>query len=151
MCEFNTKSTIAQLLRLTIVSAKSKICSPRRGCLSPPYNSSASRFFADVGAHFVETQARLQQTDLFSFVTYAHATYSVLPQKSSRITFQPTYANLLSSKITQHDKFTKAGNLKKNFSSEKCIETNNVFAIRGKNPSYFLACVKTRHPIVSIP
>ena len=35
MCEFNTKITIAQLQRLTIVSAKSKIHSPRRGCLSP--------------------------------------------------------------------------------------------------------------------
>ena len=28
MCEFNAKITIAQLLRLTIVSAKSKILSP---------------------------------------------------------------------------------------------------------------------------
>ena len=35
MCEFNTKITIAQLLRLTSVSAKSKIYSPRRGYLSP--------------------------------------------------------------------------------------------------------------------
>ena len=35
MCEFNTKITIAHLLRLTIVSAKSKIYSPRRGYLSP--------------------------------------------------------------------------------------------------------------------
>ena len=56
--------------------------------------------------------------------------YGALPQKSSRITFQPTYANLLSSKIT-HDKFTKSGNL---FSNEKFIETNNIFAIRGKKP-----------------
>ena len=66
------------------------------------------------------------------FVTYARAAYSALPQKSSRITFQPTYANFLSLKITQYDKFTKAGNLTKTFSSEKFIETNNVFAIRGK-------------------
>ena len=35
MCELNTKITIVQLLRLTIVSAKSKIYSPRRGYLSP--------------------------------------------------------------------------------------------------------------------
>ena len=35
MCEFNRKITIVQLLRLTIVSAKSKIHSPRRGYLSP--------------------------------------------------------------------------------------------------------------------
>ena len=35
MCEFNKKITIAHLLRLTIVSAKSKIYSPRLGYLSP--------------------------------------------------------------------------------------------------------------------
>ena len=35
MCELNTKITIAQLLRLTIVSEKSKIYSPRPGYLSP--------------------------------------------------------------------------------------------------------------------
>ena len=35
MCEFNTKITIAQLLRLTSVSAKSTLYSPRRGYLSP--------------------------------------------------------------------------------------------------------------------
>ena len=34
-CANSTQITIAQLLRLTIVSAKSKIYSPRRGCLSP--------------------------------------------------------------------------------------------------------------------
>ena len=35
MCEFNTKITIAHLLRLTIVSAKSKSYSSRLGYLSP--------------------------------------------------------------------------------------------------------------------
>ena len=35
MCEFKSKVRISQLLRLTIVSAKSKIYSPRRGYLSP--------------------------------------------------------------------------------------------------------------------
>ena len=35
MSEFKAKITIAQLLRLTIVSAKSKIYTPRRGYLSP--------------------------------------------------------------------------------------------------------------------
>ena len=58
-------------------------------------------------------------------------------KKSSRITFQPTYANLLSSNITQHE-FTKE-NLTITLSTEKCIETNNVFAIRAKNPFYFIA------------
>ena len=66
-------------------------------------------------------------------MTYARAAYSALPQKSSRITFQRTYANLLSLKIT-HVKFTNAGNLTKAFSSEKFFETNNIFAFRGKNP-----------------
>ena len=40
MSEFKTKITIAQLLTLTIVSAKSKIYSPRQGSLSPGKNSS---------------------------------------------------------------------------------------------------------------
>ena len=35
MREFNTKITITQLLRLPIVSTKSKIHSPRRGYLAP--------------------------------------------------------------------------------------------------------------------
>ena len=35
ICEINIKITIVQLLRLTIVSAKSKTHSPRRGYLSP--------------------------------------------------------------------------------------------------------------------
>ena len=69
-------------------------------------------------------------------MTYARAAYSALPQKFSRITFQPTYANL-SSKITQHVKFTKAANLTKIFSSEKFIDTNNIFTIKGKKPFLF--------------
>ena len=39
--------------------------------------------------------------------------------------------------ITQHVKFTKAGNLTKTFSSKTFIETNNIFAIRGKKPFLF--------------
>ena len=35
MCEFNTKIRKITTLSLAIVSAKSKICSPRRGYLSP--------------------------------------------------------------------------------------------------------------------
>ena len=78
MCEFNTKITTAQLLRLwtIIVSAKSKIHSARRGYLSPGnaivleiaaaiyYSSVLSQINADFGAHFVETPARFQQTCL---------------------------------------------------------------------------------------
>ena len=115
MCEFNTKIRIAQLMRLTIV----KITSPE------------SQFFADFGAHFVENSST-PPTDLFIFVNRA------LPQKSSRITFQPRYANLLRSKIKQHDiKITKGWK----YSSENFIETNNIVTIRGRNPSYF-DCVR---------
>ena len=74
MSEFNTK--IAHLFRLTIVSAKSKIHSPRQGYLSPVdstvleiaavHYSLASQIHADLGAHFVETQARFHQTCLCS-------------------------------------------------------------------------------------
>ena len=108
MCEFNTKITIAQLLSLTIVSAKSKTYSPRWGYLSPG-NSIVLQIaatllfigitiFADFGAHCVETQAHFQQPCLFSWTLPA---YRAIPQKSSRIRFQPRYATLLSSKITQ--------------------------------------------------
>ena len=71
MCEFNTKITIAHLLRLTIVSAKSNIYSPRLGYLSPGnsivleiatvYYSSVSQILINFGANFVETQALFQQ------------------------------------------------------------------------------------------
>ena len=77
MSEVKTKIKIAQtLIRLTIVSAKSKIYSLRRGYLSPGNSIIleiaatllfiGSQFFADFGAHFVETQARFQPTRLFS-------------------------------------------------------------------------------------
>ena len=102
--------------------------STRRGYLSPlnsivleiaaTYYSSASHFFADFGAHFVETQARVQQTCLFSW-TYARAAYSAAPQKLSGITFQPTYANLLSSKITYGIKIHKGWKSHKNLFQRK--------------------------------
>ena len=94
------RSQSPKLLRLTpgltIVSAKSTIYSPRQGYLSPGnsiileiavlYYSSASQFFADFGAHFVETQARFQQTCLFSWTFSA---YKAILKISSCITFQP--------------------------------------------------------------
>ena len=58
------------------------------------------------------------------------------------------YANLLSSKITQHDKFTQAGNFTEIFSSETFIETNNIFAIkRQETLPISVACVQTKHTI----
>ena len=53
-----------------------------------------------------------------------------------RNTFQHMYANLLSSKITQHE-FTKGGNFTEIFSSETFIETNNTFAVRSTKPFQF--------------
>ena len=55
---------------------------------------------------------------------------------SSRITFQRKYVNLLSSTITQRDEFINV-----TFSSEKIIETNNLFAIKGNKPFLFY-CVR---------
>ena len=74
MCEFNRKITIAQLLRLTIVSAKSKLYSPRPGYLSPGNSIvleiaatllfiSVTLFFGDFGAQFVEAFESTLPTD----------------------------------------------------------------------------------------
>ena len=63
---------------------------------------------------------------MFIFVTYALLMYRALQQKFSLIIFQQTYAN-----------YTTYGNLTKIFSSEKFIETNNIFAMRGKKPLIF--------------
>ena len=66
----------------------------------------------------------------------------------SPITFQHMYANLLSSKITQHDKFTQAGNFTEIFSSETVIDTNNIFAIkRQETLPISVACMQTKHTI----
>ena len=62
-----------------------------------------------------------------------------------RITFQHMYANLLSSKITQHDKFTKAGNFTEIVSTETFLETSNIFAIRGKKPFLFQLRARKRN------
>ena len=72
MCEFNTKITIVHLLRLTILSAKSKIYSRRRGYLSPGNSivleiETALLFISITyscrfGGSFVEIQAGFQQT-----------------------------------------------------------------------------------------
>ena len=81
MCEFNTAITIAQLLGLTVVSAKSKIHSPRRGYLSPGNSIlleiTAALLFISITnscrfrGSFVENQARFQQTCLFSWFMHA--------------------------------------------------------------------------------
>ena len=59
------------------------------------------------------------------------------------ITFQPTYANLLSSNITQHYEFTQ-----KPFPAKTLLKQTTYLLLETKNTSYFIVCVKTRNPIV---
>lgn len=89
MFEFNTKITIAHLLSLTIVSAKFKIYSPRRGYLSPGNSivleitsallfirvTNACRFWSS----FCWNSSTLS-TDLFMCVTYARAAGLLSPR-----------------------------------------------------------------------
>ena len=80
MCEFNTKITIVQLLRLTIVSAKSEIYSLRPGYFSPGNSvvleiAAASLFISITNSgrfwgSFCWNSSKLP-TDLFIFVIYA--------------------------------------------------------------------------------
>ena len=60
------------------------------------------------------------------------AAYSALPQKSSVIIFQHTYANLLSSKITQQDKISQ-----KSFRAKSLLKQTTYLLLEEKNPSYF--------------
>ena len=117
---------------LTIVSAKSKIYSPRRGYLTPGnfiileiaatvYYSSASQFFADFGAHFVETQARFRKT-LFIFVNLPCLqgnAKNILPYHistlSSKIQYTIRYDNSQRQKISQNP-----------FPAKHFIERNNI-------------------------
>ena len=50
----------------------------------------------------------------------------------SNVAYKQLARTSLSSFITQHDEFIKA-----TFSNENFFETNNIFAIRGKNPFLF--------------
>ena len=86
MCEFNSKITIVQLLRLTMVSAKSKLHSPRRNYLPPGKfyrfgNRSCFVVFISVTnscpfwGSFIEIQACFQQICLFSRFMHALRTY----------------------------------------------------------------------------
>ena len=97
------------------------------------------------------------KTDLFlSFNTWLLINHAcVRKKKNIRVShFNPTHANMLNSSIPQHDEITEAENFYKgrNFSQKpapakkifkKGKKKKNIFAIRGKNPSYFSARVKT--------
>ena len=122
--------------RLTIVSGKSKIYSPRQGYLSPG-NSIVLVIAATLLFISVTIFCRFWGSFCRNSSTLPTDLFMRYHKNSPRITFQHMYANLLSSKITQHDKFTKAGNFTEIFSSETFIETSNIFAIRGKKPFLF--------------
>ena len=90
MSEVKTKITIAQTLEgwpLFLLSQKFTLQDEviYHQVIPSFYYSSASQFFVDFGAHFVETQARFQQTCLLSWTFPA---YKARLKISSRITFQ---------------------------------------------------------------
>ena len=116
MWELNTKITIAQFLRLTIVSAKSKIYSPRQSYLSPGNSIvleiAATLFIIHQRHNFLPILALIllklkHASNRLVYFRDLCAAYSALQQKSSLMIFQHTYANLLCSKITQHDKISQ--------------------------------------------
>ena len=141
MCEFNTKITIAQLLRLTIVSVKSKIYSSRRGYLSPG-NSIVSEIAATLlfisvtifcwfWGSFCWNSSTLP-TDLLMFVNPSclqSITTKMLPYHS---------------KIIQHEiKIHKAGLeiSQKPFPAKNLLKQTICLLLEAKNPSY-LNCVR---------
>ena len=103
MCELNTKITIAQLLKLTIVSAKSKIYdSTRQGYLSPGNSIvlgiAATLFIIHQRHNFLPILALIllklkHASNRPVYFRDLYAAYSALQQKSSLIIFQHTYAN----------------------------------------------------------
>ena len=66
------------------------------------------------------------------------AAYSALPQKSSLIIFQRTYANLLRSKITQNDKISQNVEIsQKSFPAKHLLKQTTYLLLEAKHPSYF--------------
>ena len=134
----------------TIVSAKSKIYSPRRGYLSPGNSIileiAATLLFFGVTVFcwfwgsFCWNSSTLP-TDLFIFVSPSclqSNTKNILPYHistlSSKIQYTAWYYNSQRQKISQNP-----------FPAKHFIETNNILAIRGKN-LFLFHCV---HSIVS--
>ena len=147
MCEFNTKITIAQLLRLTIASAKSKIYSPRRSYLSP-CNSIVFRNSSYFIIHQRHNYLLILGLILF---TLKHASNTPVYFRDLRAylrcsnTKNPpvSHANLLSSKITRHDKISQ-----KTFPAKNLWKQTTYLLLEAKNPSYFqLRACKQGHTI----
>ena len=76
-CANSTQTTIAQLLRLTIVSAKSKIYSPRRGYLSPGHHQ-GHNLLPILGLILLNSSTLPR--DLYMFVSYARAAGLLSPR-----------------------------------------------------------------------
>ena len=98
-------------------------------------HDSKSLFYAKRGRRQIQTH------DLIN-LTHQKDTNLILTRKCFTIAIKTIQ---LSSHIIKHDEFIKA-----TFSSEQFFETNNIFAIRGKTPFYFITCVKRRNSIVAV-
>ena len=124
-----------------------KIYSPRRSYLSPANNIileiAATLLFIFIiifcwfWGSFCWNSSTLP-TDLFIFVNPSclqSTTTKILPYHISTQVCKFV-------KLKNYTSFTKTGNITKSFSSKKLIETNNIFAIRGKKtfPFQLRAC-----------
>ena len=141
MCELNTKITIAQLLRLT------------RGYLSPGNSIvlgiAASLFIIHQRHTFLPILAlillKLKHASNIPVYFRDLCAASALQQKSSLIIFQHTYANLLCSKITPHDKISQNMEIsQKSFPAKQLLKQTTYLLLEAKNPSYrYFNCVHT--------
>ena len=148
MSEFTAKITIAQLLRLTIVSAKSKIYSPRRGYLSPGNSIileiAAILLFIGVTifcwfwGSFCWNSSTLP-TDLFIFVNPSRLqsnTENILPYRistlSSKIQYTTWYYNSQRQQMSQNPSPAK-----------HLLKQTTYLLLEAKTSSYFIACTQS--------
>ena len=148
MSDFKAKIAIAQLLRLTIVSAKSKIYSPRRGYLSPGNSIileiAATLLFISVTifcwfwGSFCWNSSTFP-TDQFIFVNPSclqSNTKNILPYHistlSSKIQYTAWYYNSQRQKISQNPFLTK-----------HLLKQTAYLLLEAKTSSYFIACTQS--------
>ena len=81
-------------------------------------------------------------------MTYARAAHSALPQKSSRITFQPMYANLLTRKLHNMINSRRLEISQKPFPGKNLLKQTIYLLLEAKTTvPISIACVQTRHTI----
>ena len=132
----------------TILSEKSKIYSPRRGYFIILEIAATLLFIGVTIFLLILGLILLKLKHASNRPLYFREPFllSALLKKSFRITFQAQVCKLENSSHNLILKFTKAENITKSFSSEKFIETNNIFAFGGKKPLLFqLRACKQRH------